>query len=358
MSNTPAATDQTTAEQTATEPAFKVGDPCGVCQFPIGIGKICGNVVYANQTRGRLPRYCGQAGQAEHQAAHGTTGDPAHMSDRAAYPRRVYSMSKEEATRLADEAAARLGIGPRRHHTDAEEPAPAATEPEPATTVEAPKSAIDELAELATAFIGRVGTVREEMQQVRDDAEARVQAEVAEKERVLAEVAEEKAALAKDRQAAQADSERAVIAVKEADDARLQLAGELKAAKERIAELEAALDAAEQRRIAEVEEVRKEERAEFRLAMREFASTVRNEATPEKSPAERESRPVPEPSEEARESMMKRIRNGHVTVVDRAWVVSNTKATTATARTLDQLYQDGRITVTEQGKVREKIQEK
>ena len=347
------------------ESLFAPGDPCGVCQFPTGRGEVCGNVVYANEPKGRLPRYCGQKEQVRWQAQHGTEGNPKHLSDRAKYWRDTYGMSSpEEAAQLAAAEAARRGIGRR---SEADESAPAA-ESEPVLTVvppapegPEPQSSIDALADLATALTGRVQAIREEMDEMRAESEAQRVELDAERERLAAEVETEKQGLAADRETAQNTTERAKLDVREANEARLQTEGELKSARARIAELEAALDDAKKqhkREIGEireahkreVEEVRKVEYERFREMMRDFASTVRHDEKPDTAPKLRKAPTTPGP--DAQDQMMQRVQNGDVTVVDREWVLSNAKANTAAANTLSWLLNECRITVTDEGQVK------
>lgn len=344
---------------------FAIGEPCGVCQFTTGKGTICGNVVYANQLKGRLPRYCGQAGQAEWHAKHGTEGVAGHMSDRAGYPRRIYDMTTEQAAELAEAEAVQRGIGRRNpgadDHADAVEAAPvlSAVPDVPEQQPAEPESAVDALADLATALTGRVIAVRREMEELQATCDAQITETETERERLADEVAAQLQGLAADQELAKATTERALIevreandradtAIREATDIRLQVEGELKAARQRVADLEAALAAAEKRRVSEVAEVRETEYQRFRELVREFAATTR----PQPETAAPEPRKAPTtPGPDAQEKMMQRVRNGHVTVVDREWVLSNAKANTAAANTLSWLLEESRITVTDEGQV-------
>ncbi|MEV0344063.1 hypothetical protein AB0H49_34140 [Nocardia sp. NPDC050713] len=289
----------TSTEPTATEThapeMLAPGTPCAVCQFPMGrdehgVPQICGNPVYVNvEGGGRLPKYCGGEEQAEWQAKHGTAGNARHRSELAAYPRKQLGLSAKEVEQLALDEAARQGIGAgvvRRKQlpttglpllpntTTPAAPVESAEEP-------APVSAVQGLAELATIITSRVAAVRAEMDAVVAQADSRVKeaederdqlaAEVAdERERLAAEVATEREALAADREEARAITERAESEIREAREAQLRAEGELASAQRRIAELEQALVDAESQRKAEVAAVRREEREEFRLALREL----------------------------------------------------------------------------------------
>lgn len=330
---------------------FEIGEPCGVCRFPIGRGQICGNVVYANNNKGRLPWYCGQEGQAEWQKRHGTPGAEGHRSDLATYPRKKYGMNKEEVAALARAEAARRGIT-RRLKVDGNTTPTAALITESVTETAAPiapgnladalpESPVEALAELARLVAGRVVAVREEMDTVRAAAEARAAEIEAENAARTEELDAMRAELENDRAEAQEITERAKSEIRAAEDARLHAVGELSAAQKRIAELEAALAAAEARRIEEVEQVRRTEREEFRLAMREFAATVRGEKEPAREATPRE---VPI-TEEVMANMVVRIERGEIDRRGAVWHVANAAATRPTAQVLDHMQEAGYLRV-------------
>ncbi|MBF6358442.1 hypothetical protein IU449_28505 [Nocardia higoensis] len=336
-------TDQTTTDTAAPEreeydtETFGVGEPCGVCIFPVGPGEICGNVVYANTAKGRLPKYCGQEGQAEWQTQHGTEGNVRHKSDLAGYPRRQLKMTKEEVQALADAETARRGIT-RRLKTDAA-PVNAAAETDAAPVAPLadlgqalPDSPIDALAELARLIAGRVVAARAEMDDVRTTAERRAAEIEAEGTALIEGLERERAELEADRAEAQAVTTRAQGEIRAAEDARLRAEGELTSAQRRIAELERALADADARRVAEVEEVRRFEREEFRRTMREFAATVRGD-----EPATVAARELPEVTDDAVKTMAARVEAGHVTRRKAKWHLANAAANRAAARVLDHM---------------------
>jgi multidrug efflux pump subunit AcrA (membrane-fusion protein) len=108
------------------------------------------------------------------------------------------------------------------------------------------------------------------MDAIRADADARVAEVEREGARQAEALAAERAGLESDRAQAQAARERAETEIREARDAQLRAEGEVASALRRIAELEQALIDAEAQRKAEVAAVRREEREEFRLALREL----------------------------------------------------------------------------------------
>jgi hypothetical protein len=348
------ATDSGTETTKAT---FAPGEPCGVCRFPMGPGKICGNVVYASYGKGALPKFCGADGQAQWQEQHGTEGHREHQAELAGYPRRRAGMSVADAARLAEEESARLGIV---RHTAAAEPETPAAAPARDAAPEAPAepvSAVDALAELALQFGRGVGAVRQEVDAMREQAAAQAAEIAAEREQWAAEVEQEKAALeeekqalAKDREAAKSDTERAVIEVQDANDSRLKVEGELKAARGRITELEQEIKALREQHRHELAEVRTHEEARYNRMVDAFAATIR---VPEPETAAPKPRKVPTiPTPDVQEKMMQRVQNGHVTVIDREWVLSNAKANAAAANTLSWLLNECRITVTDEGQVK------
>ena len=330
---------------------FEPGEPCGVCRFPMGPGKICGNVVYASHGKGALPKYCGQEGQAQWQAQHGTEGDPRHQSSLAGYPRKQAQMSAADAGRLAEEEAARRGIG-RRKASAPEAPAaaaPAAASAEPVAAApeeETPESAIASLAALVAQLPGRIATVRGEIEQAYADRDAGIAEEVAKREQLAAEVEAEREALAQDRAAAQAARERAETEIRTAIDAKLQTEGELRSAQKRIEELERELAEQKSRHRAEIEDVRRTEYDRFREMMRDFAATIQK---PEPEP--RIAAVPTEPSEDAQAAMLKRVGAGSVTFVGGEWFQSNAKANAAAVVTLNHLREAGKIEVAANGQV-------
>ena len=347
----------TATDSAATAPAaagaehdiFAPGEPCGVCRFPIGPGQICGNTVYASHGKGALPKYCGQKGQAQWQAQHGTEGDTSHQSDLAGYPRKRAGMSTADAARLAEEEAARRGIVRRKAATESEAPAtaPAAsTAPAESTPTEeaTPESAGAALAALVQLLPGKVGALREEIAQAEADRDAQVAAEIAKREEMAAEVAAEREALAQERAEAQAARERAESEIREATDARLQTEGKLESSTARVEELERELAALKVTHREEVEEVRRTEYKRFREMMSDFAATVRSSETPAV-----QQHSLPEPTQEALDGMMNRVAHGDVTVVEGAWCLSNATANKAAAVTLDRLRDAGRLRITDTG---------
>ncbi|WP_227985563.1 hypothetical protein [Nocardia spumae] len=348
-------TDTATDSGAETTPAaadheiFEPGEPCGVCRFPMGPGKICGNTVYASHGKGALPKYCGQDGQAQWQAQNGTEGNPGHRSDLAGYPRKKANMSTGDAARLAEEEAARRGIT-RRNAAAAEEqqpaPVPAPAEPATAEPEESADSAIAALAALLTGLPHHVARVREEIERATAEREARIAEEVAKREELAAEVTAEREALATDRAEAQAARERAETEIREARDSRLKTEGQLRSAQARIEELEREIAALKIAHRAEIEEVRRTEREEFRELMQTFAQTIK---APEPAPRVAAVPAVPEPGAQA--AMLKRVAAGSVTLVEGVWHQSNAKANTAAVVTLDWLRDAGQIQVAEDGTV-------
>ncbi len=329
---------------------YAVGEACGVCRFPVGPGQICGNPVYANvATGGALPKYCGQEGQAQWQAQHGTDGNPGHLSDRAGYPRRRLQLTKDDVARLADEEAARRGIGRRKAETAsvATVSAPiadAVTAPAaPSEQAPTPGSAVDAFADLAQAITQRVAAVRAEMDALRTDCQTQMADTMAERERLAEDVATQIQGLEQDRAQAQAITERAAAEIQKANEARLRAEGELSSALRRIAELEQALlDASNQHR-AEIAEVREREEARYDRMVSAFAQTVRTE--PEPPSPEDTGRP---PSESALTDMGRLVRAGKVTRRE-GWHTGNGPATRPAARTLDWMLEQGLIAIGEAG---------
>ena len=329
---------------------FQLGEPCGVCRFPIEPGVICGNTVYASHTKGALPKFCGQDGQAQWQAQHGTPGDAKHRSELAGYPRKKHSMSTGEAARLAEEEAARRGIGRRK--AAAEEQRPAA--PLPAAPVEPvaepeEESADTAIAALAAALIElphHVARVRKEIERATAERDDRIAEEIAKREELAAEVAAEREALATDRAEAQAARERAETEIREATESRNRTEGELQSARGRIKELEREITELKTAHRAEVEEVRRTEREEFHRLMQAFAQTIK---APEAAPPVATVPEVPEPGAQA--AMLKRVAAGSVRLVEGVWHQSNAKAHTAAVVTLNWLRDAGQIHVAEDGTV-------
>ncbi|MGW0163535.1 hypothetical protein ACWDUN_29860 [Mycobacterium sp. NPDC003323] len=354
----------TSIETTTTDPApvereaydtdtFGIGEACGVCIFPTGPGQICGNVVYANQAKGRLPKYCGQEGQEHWQAQHGTEGNKRHKSDLAGYPRRTLGMTPEDVQALADAEAARRGIGRRLKS----ETASAATNPAVAAPVAdaaaapaapvldladaLPESAVDALAELARLIAGRVVATRAEMDAIRADAEARV----AEVEREGAQRAEaldaERAGLESDRAEAQAARDRAEDEIRQAREARLTTEGQLTEAKARIAELERALSDAEARHRAEIAEVRRTSEERYDKLVAAFAAT-RTEPVRDVPAAQPRRKAAPPITADVLENMAGRVHRGEVIQVGgQRWRIASADATTPAAATLDHMNAAG-----------------
>src|SRR5690606_12919579 len=148
----------------------------------------------------------------------------------------------------------------------------------------------------------------------------------------------ERTELEADRAEARAITERAQGEIRAAEDARLRAEGELSAARQRIAELEQALTEADARRLAEVEEVRRFEREEFRRTMREFAATVRAHSDEPVSVRE-----LPEDTDEAVQAMARRVEAGHVTRAGGVWALANATANRAAAAVLDHMHAVGHL---------------
>lgn len=342
-------TETTTAHES--DEIFGVGEPCGVCIFPTGEGEICGNTVYANQAKGRLPKYCGQEGQAEWQAKHGTEGNPRHRSDLAGYPRRQLGMTPEDVQTLAAAEAARRGITRRTTKAEAAAPAPAAEVPAgptaPADLAEAlPESAVDALAELARLITGRVVAVRHEMDAVRTEFEQRTEELEREAEQRAADLAAEREAVEADRAKLAELTERAESEIRAANDDRLRVEGELAAARRRVAELEAALAESEARRVADVEEVRRFEREEFRRTMREFAATVRGEREEEATAVVvAKDAPITAP---VVARMAVRIERGDLTLSkDGRWLLGNADAIRPAVNVIEHMMKAGYLAIGE-----------
>lgn len=329
---------------------FGIGDPCGVCHFVLGPGQICGNTVYANNAKGRLPLYCGQDEQAEWQQQYGTDGNSKHRSDLATYPRKRAGMNREEVADLAAAETERRGII-RRHkasETTATERAPAPPTPPAVEDLSdaLPESAVDALAELTRLITGRVVAVRHEMDDLRTDMEERAAKVDAERVQNMEKLDTERATLEQERAAASEITERAQAEIRTADDARVHAEGELSAARARIIELEGKLAAAEQQRMAEVEQVRRTEREEFRLAMREFAATVRGDEIPTRESDQAE---VWEVTSERIQTLAPRVAKNHVSRHGDEWHIGNVPATRPAAAILDHMAEAGYLHVGSQG---------
>ncbi|MEU4183979.1 hypothetical protein AB0H76_39000 [Nocardia sp. NPDC050712] len=333
---------------------FAPGEACGVCHFPTGKDQICGNVVYANQTKGRLPQYCGQEGQAHWQAQHGTEGDPGHKSSLAGYPRRTTGLTKERIAELAAEETKRRGITRRLKVVEDVPAAPVAdTQNAPATAdtdarirVPAdlasalPESAVDALKELARLIAGRVTAVGAEMEDVRKEAADEVAEMQRQTDALIAELTEQREGLEKDRADAQAATERAETAIREAEDARHVAEGQLTESKNRVAELERQLAEIKDQHRKEIEEVRNKEYERFKEMMREFASTVRTEPEPRRA----EDLPI---TEEVLQEMALRIKRNDITRSADKWHFANARATKPGARTLDHMNEAGYLHIGE-----------
>lgn len=344
----------TTAREAYDTDTFGVGEPCGVCIYPTGEGQICGNTVYANQAKGRLPKYCGQEGQAEWQAQHGTEGNARHRSDLAGYPRRQLGMTPEDVQTLADAEASRRGITRR---LKAETPAPAAPAAPVAPAADfgvpptdalvladaLPESAVDALAELARLITGRVIAARHEIDSVREDFAKRVAEIEADAEQSAADLATEREAVDAERARLEELTARAESEIREAIDARHRVEGELSAANRRIADLERELADAEQRRAEEVAEVRRTEREEFRLALREFATTVRSERDEPAAPAA-----APAVTSDVVRRMAVRIERGDLTLSkDGRWLLGNADAINPAVKTIERMMKKSFLVIGE-----------
>ena len=322
---------------------FGIGEPCGVCIFPTGAGKICGNTVYANQAKGRLPKYCGQEGQAEWQAQYGTEGDRRHRSDLAGYPRRQLGMSTEDIQALATAEAARRGITRRLKAETVPAPAPAdsvaaADGPLEGIVEVLPESPVDALAELAQLIVGRVVAVKHEMDSVRKGFEAQAEESARELALRAEELDAEREAVAGERAAAEED--RAELAqarvaaeseIREAREAQLTVEGQLKEARKRIEELERAAAATAERHREELAEVRKYEEARYDKMVAAFAATRAEEAPA----ARRRDLPI---TDESVQTMAGRVSRGEITVrEDGTWLIVNAVAPRPAAAVLDHM---------------------
>lgn len=351
----------TSTEPTTTAPAdsddrevFGIGEPCGVCHYVTGRGQICGNTVYANSVKGRLPLYCGQPGQAEWQEQHGTPGDKTHRSDLATYPRKRAEMDKEDVAKLAAAEAARRGITRRHKVSEPTAPvsAPAETSAAPAGPVTVadlsdalPESPVEALAELARLVTGRVVAVRREMDEVRAGAEARAAEIENENAERTAELDTLRAELESDREEARQITEQARSEIRAANDAQLRIEGELNAARERITALEQALTDAENRHRAEVAEVREREEARYDRLVAAFAATRPDAETSAAQPDD-ENRPV---TEEAVQTMAKRVERNEITQRAQVWYIANSVAPRPAAAVLARMQSNGYLHIGSQG---------
>lgn len=225
-----------------------VGQPCGVCRFPVKTGQICGNLVYATKPSGTLPKYCGAEGQDEWQAKHQTRGEAEHTAIRSAYGRRrAGNMTTTQCRLLAEAAAAELGITPRP-------PARRSTEPTETTeTSSGPRSdapdrpgaeappvspfgavTLERTEQLAGSLTASLAALREELRTARVEADNRVAAEADRtraayelKQAAEAAADDERRQLTEDLQAARAEAEAAHQTAEEAAKRRLQAEGAL-----------------------------------------------------------------------------------------------------------------------------------
>lgn len=339
----------TEQQQSERDYEFGVGDPCGVCHFPVGPGQICGNTVYANRSKGRLPAYCGMAGQEEWQAKHGTEGNKAHRSDVAKYPRDKFGMTKEETAALAEAESVRRGYTRRlKAEAPAAATAPVAavpTVPATAPTIEdlveaLAESPIEALAQLTQLFVGRVGAARMEMETVRADADQRIADIESEATEAAERLAAERGSLEAERAEVQALRERAEAQIREANESRLRTEGELNGARQRITELEAEISEAEQRHRAEVEKVRREERENFLEGMKALGATYRAEAATVPQPM-RET-PV---TDQAITDIGARVARNEATWREGKWHINNAAATHPVVRVLDHMREAGYLQV-------------
>lgn len=313
MSNdtTTAPAVQDAAEDT---PLVGVGEPCGVCRFPVAEDQICGNLVYAVAERGTLPKFCGAPGQAELQARHNTPGNSDHKSELAGYPRKRLGMTAARAKELAERQAAALGL---QHRTPAaptartEQTEPVAAQPvsvsapvesdrpaEPVIEgpeVEVSRPAQDlaartipqinqgdlaKLAELLLAAGEVVGSLDDRLTAIRAAAEKAVATRTQMEMRATRENG-----LARDRadraEAKVADAEESARLAREA---QLRAEGQLAAAQARIESLEQQLGTIDERHRGELERVRSaaDARADARIdrMMRERVTVASAPAAP------------------------------------------------------------------------------
>lgn len=348
MTETTATATTTTEHEAYDTDTFGVGEPCGVCIFPTGKGEICGNTVYANKSGGRLPKYCGQEGQAEWQSQHGTEGNARHRSDLAGYPRKQLGMTPEDVQTLAEAEAARRGIT-RRLKSESAPAAPVAelvTVPAPAAPADLaealPESAVDALAELAVLITGRVVAARHEIDSVHEDFAKRVADIEADAARSAADLAAEREAVEAERTHLAELTEQAETAIREALDAKLRAEGQLSEARARIAELERAAVETAARHREEIETVREREEKRYDKLVESFAKT-RGEV-PAARP--RKAAPVRPLDTDTVARFGERIERGDITVrADGVWLVVNAEATTATMRTIEHFNAAGWLVV-------------
>ncbi|MEV0361005.1 hypothetical protein AB0H71_33590 [Nocardia sp. NPDC050697] len=370
-------TETPTTETAYKTDVFAPGEIVGVCQFPTGPDAVCGNPVYANTSKGRLPRYCGQPEQAQWQQEHGSTGVAGHLSDRAGYPRKQFGMSTERAAELAAIEAKARGYGNRRLKTD---PAPAAAPAVPAETTavavaELPAdlsdalaalypSPIAALAELARLTVGRAAAARAEMDELRAGADNYIEDMEVRHAAALDELAEQRAALEADRAEAQATTEEAKKEIEAARDSRNRLEGQLGEARDRIAELERRIEAMRSQHQDELEEVRAREEARLERILGVFALTAKVDPTaaaavkaaepetPADPPAEQEvtapaptrrrrSAAKPESTEAGAKMLAPLIARGLVIRTGDMWQTDGSPATTGGAETLDHMLATG-----------------
>lgn len=347
------ATATTTPEHASYDTeTFAIGEACGVCIYPTAKDEICGNTVYANKVGGRLPKYCGQEGQAEWQAQHGTEGNARHRSDLAGYPRTKLGMTPDDVQTLAEAEATRRGIVRR---LKSETPAAPAVEPVaetgPAAPVDLaaalPDSAVDALAELAQLIVGRVVAARHEIDSAKTAFDARVAEIEGEAEKIAADLAADREAVEAERTHLAELTERAETEIREALDAKLRAEGQLSEARARIAELERAAVETAARHRDEIDAVREREEKRYDKLVESFAKT-RGEvpaASPRKKVATVENIEI---TPDVVAPFAERIERGEVAVrADGVWLVSNAPATKATMRTIEHMGEAGWLVVGE-----------
>lgn len=336
-------TETTTTEyEPHTTDIFAVGEACGVCHFVTGPGEICGNTVYANDAKGRLPMFCGAPGQAEHAERAGTETDTRHRSDLATYPRRRAQMSKEQVAELAAAETVRRGIT-RRLKFDAQTGAVTEIAPAPAAPVElgaalpdAPLEALEELARLVTA---RVVAARAELAQVQSAAEERVADAQAEIDRRTAELEAQAADVARAGEEARELTERAGSEINTAREAQLRAEGQLAQARERIGELERELGETRTRHQEELETVRRREEDRFERVIATFAKTREDAPTPRrKASARTVTRGHTEESALA-------IDRGEVQRAGDRWLIRGSVPNPTAVRTLDHMREVGYLMI-------------
>lgn len=342
----------TTAPADPEREIFGKGDPSGVCHFVTGPGQICGNVVYANKEKGRLPLYCGQEGQAEWQQQYGTEGNSEHKSELATYYRKRAGMEKEEVAALAAAETAQRGII-RRHKASAPSAAPAETPAAPAGPVTIDdlvnalaESPIDALTQLTQLFVGRVSAARAEMDAVHAKADQRVAEIEQQAVQSAEELAAERESLEVERAEVQALREQVEGERAAANEARLRAEGERDGAQRRIAELEQQIADSERRHRAEIAEVREREEARYDRLVAAFAATRTDTETAPTKGEPADERPV---TAESVQTMAKRVARNEVTRSGPVWKIANAVAPRPAAAVLNRMQSDGYLLIGSQG---------